>query len=124
MDTAIEARVDLSIRDIAAASGANVAHVKYYFNSKANLFEIIFDEAFEILVKRIFTTLGSDIPFLEMIEKWINIYYEILPEYPQIPIFILNEINHSPNANQINRLMFSLKLNEIPVKKTKIGKIK
>lgn len=87
-----------SIRDIAAASGANVAHVKYYFDSKANLFEIIFDEAFEVLVRRVFSTLSSDMPFLEIIEKWINIYYEVLPEYPQIPMFILNEINHSPDT--------------------------
>lgn len=86
-----------SIRDIAEASGANVAHIKYYYNSKANLFEIIFDEAFEVLVKRVFATLNSDKPFFEMIEEWINTYYEILPEYPQIPIFILNEINHSPD---------------------------
>jgi len=87
-----------SIRDIAAASGANVAHIKYYFESKANLFEIIFDEAFEVLVKRLFATLGSDKPFLEIIEGWINLYYEILPEYPQIPMFILNEINHSQDT--------------------------
>lgn len=87
-----------SIRDIADASGANVAHIKYYYVSKANLFEIIFDEAFEVLVKRVFATLNSDKPFYEMIEEWINTYYEILPEYPQIPIFILNEINHSPDV--------------------------
>ncbi|MEA4916910.1 TetR/AcrR family transcriptional regulator [Proteiniphilum sp.] len=87
-----------SIRDIAAASGANVAHVKYYFNSKANLFEIIFDEAFEILVKRVFATLSSDMPFFEIVENWINTYYEMLPKYPQIPMFILNEINHGPDA--------------------------
>lgn len=87
-----------SIRDIATASGANVAHIKYYFESKANLFEIIFDEAFDILIKRVFSTLDSDMPFFELVESWINIYYEILPKYPQIPIFILNEINHSPDA--------------------------
>lgn len=87
-----------SIRDIAAASGANVAHIKYYFESKAHLFEIIFDEAFEVLAKRLFATLGSDKPFFEIIEDWINLYYEILPEYPQIPMFILNEINHGPDA--------------------------
>lgn len=87
-----------SIRDIAEASGANVAHIKYYYNSKANLFEIIFDEAFEVLVKRVFSTINSDKPFFEMIEGWIDTYYEILPEYPQIPIFILNEINHSPDV--------------------------
>lgn len=87
-----------SIRDIAAASGANVAHVKYYYGSKYNLFEIIFDEAFDILIKRVFAMLNSDMPFFEMVESWINIYYELLPQYPQIPIFVLNEINHSPDA--------------------------
>lgn len=87
-----------SIRDIAAASGANIAHIKYYYGSKYHLFEIIFNEAFDILVKRVFSTLDSGMPFFDMIESWINIYYEILPEYPQIPIFILNEINHSPDA--------------------------
>lgn len=87
-----------SIRDIATASETNVAHVKYYFDSKYNLFEIIFDEAFDILVNRVFSTLKSDLPFFEMVESWIDTYYEILPEYPQIPIFILNEINHNPEA--------------------------
>lgn len=87
-----------SVRDIATASGTNVAHVKYYFNSKYNLFEIIFDEAFDVLVKRVLATLNSDIPFFELIEAWIDTYYEILPQYPQIPIFILNEINQGPNV--------------------------
>lgn len=87
-----------SIRDIATASDANVAHVKYYFGSKADLFEIIFDEASEILANRVFSALNSDMPFEEMIENWINAYYELLPEYPQIPMFILNEISHNPEA--------------------------
>lgn len=87
-----------SVRDIATASGTNVAHVKYYFDSKYNLFEIIFDEAFDILINRVFSTLNSDMPFFEMVKSWINAYYEILPEYPQIPIFILNEVNQNPEA--------------------------
>lgn len=84
-----------SIRDIATASDANVAHIKYYFSSKAKLFEIIFDEAFEVVYGEISTTLTSDMPFIELVERWINVYYSLLPKYPQIPIFILNEINHN-----------------------------
>ncbi len=85
-----------SIRDIAAASGTNVAMVNYYFNSKYNLFEIIFEEAFTRLQNKIFTTLTSDLPFFELIEKVINSYYDMLMEYPQIPIFILNEVSQNP----------------------------
>ena len=94
-----------SIRDIASASDSNVAHVKYYFQSKANLFEIIFDEAFDILINRVSATITSDLPIEEMIERWITTYFELLPHYPQIPMFVLSEINHSPDAlvNKIAR---------------------
>ncbi|MDR1161256.1 MAG: TetR/AcrR family transcriptional regulator [Tannerellaceae bacterium] len=85
-----------SIRDIAAASETNVAMVNYYFHSKYNLFEIIFEEAFNRLQRKIFSTLTSDLPFFELIETVINSYYDMLIEYPQIPIFILNEVNQNP----------------------------
>jgi len=85
-----------SIRDIAAMSGTNVAMVNYYFGSKYNLFGHIFEEAFNILAKRVFSTLTSDLPFSELVEVWINSYYEVLSEYPQIPNFLLNEVNMNP----------------------------
>jgi len=88
---------DTSIRDIASASDTNVAHIKYYFDSKYNLFEVIFEEAFDVLVTRIFSTMNSGLPFFELIESWIDNYYEVLIEYPQIPIFVLNEITRSPD---------------------------
>lgn len=85
-----------SIRDIAKASETNVAMVNYYFQSKYNLFEIIFEDALEVLTRRIFETITSDLPFFELIETWINTYYEILFEYPQIAAFILNEVSLNP----------------------------
>ena len=85
-----------SIRDIAAASETNVAMVNYYYHSKYNLFELIFDEALNILMRRVFTIVSSDKSFYELVESWIDSYYETLMEYPQIPIFILNEINQNP----------------------------
>jgi AcrR family transcriptional regulator len=85
-----------SVRDIAAASDANIAHIKYYYQSKYHLFEIIFEEAFDVLVKRVFRIIKSDMPIFELVESWITAYYEVLAEYPQIPIFILNEVNHNP----------------------------
>lgn len=87
-----------SIRDIAAASGTNVAHIKYYYESKYNLFQTIFDEAFDIFIQRLHLVFSADMPFTEIIDAWIDLYFELLPKYPQIPIFILNEINHSPDA--------------------------
>lgn len=85
-----------SIRDIASASGTNVAMVNYYFHSKYNLFEIIFEDAFNRFQKRVFSILSSDLPFFELIETVVNSYYETMTEYPQIPVFILNEVNQNP----------------------------
>lgn len=85
-----------SVRDIANASETNVAMVNYYFNSKYNLFELIFEEALAVLMNRVSNIVYSDKPFPEVIASWIDSYYETLLEYPQIPIFILNEINQNP----------------------------
>ncbi|MDH6343709.1 TetR/AcrR family transcriptional regulator [Parabacteroides sp. PFB2-12] len=85
-----------SIREIAAASETNVAMINYYYHSKYNLFEYIFEEAFDVVMNRVFSVLRSDLPILELIEEWIDSYYESLMEYPQIPIFILYEVNQHP----------------------------
>jgi len=85
-----------SVRDIATAADTNVAMVNYYYGSKYNLFEIIFEKALSVLMRRVADVLNSDKPFFEVVAMWIGSYYETLLEYPQIPVFILNEINQNP----------------------------
>lgn len=87
-----------TVRDIAAAADTNVAMVNYYFQSKYNLFEYIFNKIFEILSGRVFSILESDLPFFEMVEKWISVYYETLFEYPEFPLFIINELSQQPEV--------------------------
>lgn len=87
-----------SVRDIAKASDTNVAMVNYYFNSKYNLFEKVFEDALDIFTKRIFETITSDLPIFELIESWIHAYYELLFQYPQIAAFILNEVSLNPEG--------------------------
>lgn len=86
------------VRDIAKASDTSVAMVNYYYQSKYNLFEIIFEDALAIFTSRIFTTITSDLPIFELIENWIHTYYELLFEYPQIAAFILNEVSLNPEG--------------------------
>lgn len=85
-----------TVRDIATAAGTNVAMVNYYFQSKDKLFDAIFEEAFGVLVTRIFSAIDSELPFFEMVRKWVYSYYDTLMEYPQLPIFVLNELNQNP----------------------------
>jgi AcrR family transcriptional regulator len=85
-----------TVRDIAAESGVNVAMVNYYFRSKEKLFDTIFDEAFHILAEKIFGLADSNLPFFELIRQWIYSYYDTLLEYPDFPIFVLNELVANP----------------------------
>lgn len=85
-----------TVRDIAAAAGTNVAMVNYYFRSKDQLFEAIFQESFGVLTSRIFTAIDSDLPFFEMVRNWVYSYFDTLRENPQLPIFVLTEISRHP----------------------------
>ena len=57
-----------TVRNIATLSGTNVAMVNYYFHSKENLFNSIFEESFSILLQKIFLLIDSDLPFFELNE--------------------------------------------------------
>ena len=85
-----------TVRDIAAESGVNVAMVNYYFRSKEKLFDTIFEEAFTLLADKLFYLVDSDLPFFELIRKWIYSYYDMLFEYPDFPVFVLNELVANP----------------------------
>ena len=85
-----------SVRDIAAFSKTNPAMVNYYFRSKYDLFEEIFEESFELLMSRLYPVIESDLPFLKMVEQLVDVYYDTLLENPHIPAFLFNEINQNP----------------------------
>jgi AcrR family transcriptional regulator len=104
-----------SIRDIAAASGTNVAMVNYYFRSKHNLFEEIFEEAFNILTGKVFAVFDSELPFFETIRNWVSSYYDTLSEYPQLPLFLMYEISQHPDSltKRISRKRPSLFFNKL-----------
>ena len=87
-----------TVRDIAAASNTNVAMVNYYFRSKHNLFEEIFNESFDLLTGKISSIVSSNVSFFDMLNNWIEAYYDVLIENPQLPMFVIYEINQNPES--------------------------
>jgi AcrR family transcriptional regulator len=85
-----------SIRDIAAEADVNVALINYYYRSKQDLFEIIFDESANILLNKIFSIIKSDTSFYDLLSTWLSSYYEMLMQNSQLPIFVLNEVHQRP----------------------------
>ncbi|MDR0394740.1 MAG: TetR/AcrR family transcriptional regulator [Tannerella sp.] len=87
---------ETTVRDIANASGKNIAMINYYFRSKDNLFETIFEGSFEKLITRVFAHIDSDLPLFELIDKWVCTYYDSLHDDPKLPLFVIYEFQKNP----------------------------
>jgi len=86
-------------RDIAEESGLNLALINYYFRSKEKLFDIIMVENMQLFVHSIIDILNDTKTTLqEKIKALVGHYIDMIIKHPQMPIFILNEINTNPGA--------------------------
>lgn len=85
-------------RDIAEEAGINLALLNYYFRSKEKLFHEIMMEH----VQRLFGTVAPIIndPSLTLVaklEQLASAYIDLLTEYPDLPMFVLNEMRKQPD---------------------------
>jgi AcrR family transcriptional regulator len=86
-----------TMRDIASEANTNLAMVNYYFRSKENLFNIIFDETWAVLSNKIKRNIGNEETNIEKkIEGLVNDYFDVFMENPYIPIFIMREVIGNP----------------------------
>lgn len=84
-------------RDIAEESGFNLALINYYFRSKENLFNLIMVDNFKLFMSSIAGILNNRNTSLEQkLEALVSHYIDMLLKHPDIPIFILTELNAHP----------------------------
>lgn len=86
-------------REIAEAAGENVALVNYYFRSKGHLFEMIFKSALEEFLLSMLYVFSSDQSLEEKMKIFIEKEYEFLSKHPELPSFIINELNRSESCS-------------------------
>lgn len=79
------------IRDIAEAAGINLALVNYYFRSKEQLFELIYQETFITFLGVLAKVLNEPTPLEVKIWKIAEHYTDFVKANPLIPMFILSE---------------------------------
>jgi len=84
------------MQDIADEAGINKALLHYYFRSKEELFDRIFQEALSKFFPKVAEILSSSKPLFEKIEKFCIEYIEMLKQDPYLPLFVLNEVNKRP----------------------------
>jgi len=87
-----------STTEIAKAVGCNQALVHYYFRTKDNLFNTIFENKFRSFFQQIFNVNYSDeLSFLEKVRKMVETHFDLLYENPRIPALIMNELSRQPD---------------------------
>lgn len=96
------------MQQIAERAGINKAMLHYYFRSKEKLFTQVFYRALSEVFPMIRSILESARPLEEKIEEFVNNYIKTMRNRPQLPLFIVNEINQNPE-----RLSSFIEENEI-----------
>ena len=84
------------MQDIADEAKINKALVHYYYRSKEELFAKIFDIISSQLLPNIEEITINEMPILDKIERFIHSYIEFVSNNPEIPLFILSEVNKNP----------------------------
>ena len=78
--------------EIASEAGVNHALLHYYFRTKENLFEKIFEQKVGQLLGSFSFALDDDTPFFDKLKNAIESHFEILRQTPKMPLFIIREI--------------------------------
>jgi TetR/AcrR family transcriptional regulator len=95
-----------STREIAKVSGMNVALVNYYFRSKSQLFQLIFNAAMEDFTNTMVEVFGRDLSLPEKMRILIEKEYEFLSQHPELPAFIIQETNRESGISHDNAGFF------------------
>lgn len=86
-------------RDIAEEAGINLALLNYYFRSKEKLFEQVMKVKIVLLFGKILPILSNEKTTLEeKIDLAAEKYFDILSENPNLPLFVISEIQKK-NSN-------------------------
>lgn len=86
------------MQEIADEAGINKALVHYYFRSKEQLFEKIFERLTEGFWEQVTSVFESDEPLFDKIRNFCALYIEKVIQNPYIPLFVLYEMSQRPDA--------------------------
>lgn len=102
-----------STTEIAKEVGCNQALIHYYFRTKENLFNSIFEQKFKKFFQDIFI-LNDQKPqiFTDKLKQLIEAHFDLISENPKLPLLIINEL--SRKKEHVNSMRE--KLQNIPEK--------
>lgn len=88
-----EGRFNATTQEIADAAGVNRTLINYYFRSRNNLFDTVFEDAqqqgHDLMEKIVF----SELPLKEKIARHLDIFFAQSKQYPYLEIYMVTQMN-------------------------------
>ena len=84
------------MQDIADHAGINKALLHYYYRTKDQLFNMVFEKIAGKMVEKFAPVLDEKLTLEEKIRFFMRQHIEFLERNPRLPIFLLNEMNRNP----------------------------
>lgn len=88
-----EGRFNATTQEIADAAGVNRTLINYYFRSRNNLFDIVFQNAQEHEKELMEAIVFSDLPLKEKLSRHLDIFFEQTKKYPYLEIYMVTQMN-------------------------------
>lgn len=107
------------MQEIADKAGINKALLHYYFRSKDQLFDAVFSKVISQIFPVVKELLGADMPLINKMSMFVDVYISTLVQNPFLPSFVLHELNNNPHkiAAIIGGQGLNLDVLEIQIKK-------
>ena len=82
---------------IASLAGVTHAMLHYYYRTKENLFNMVFEKKVNLLKDALFVLFDNQgTPFLERVQRAIELHFDFLSANPELPRFVMNELLFNP----------------------------
>lgn len=84
------------MQEIADKAEINKSMLHYYYRSKEKLFEKVYQLSIIKVIPQIVSLLNEDLPLEQKLRNFTGKYLEIIKANPDIPLFVLHELNKNP----------------------------
>ncbi|MFA6368252.1 MAG: TetR/AcrR family transcriptional regulator [Bacteroidales bacterium] len=101
----------VSTTEIAQKVGCNQALIHYYYRTKANLFQKVFENKLRFLISLFEVSEYEGLSFEDKLKMRIESHFDALAQNPKLPMFVLNELKNNPITIDLIRETFK---NNVP----------
>jgi TetR/AcrR family transcriptional regulator len=84
------------MQEIGDAAGVNKAMLHYYFKTKAQLFETVFQRALGLFLGGLAHVFASPLPLRQKIARYVDYCVDELQANPSVAVFIIHELHQRP----------------------------